>query len=75
MVPRELKGFARVDLEPGETATVIFTIEDSELCYFNAEADDFVLESCTYSFEAGFSSRTLPCSVSWKLRDEAWSAL
>lgn len=74
-VPRELKGFARVDLEPGETATVIFTIEDSELCYFSAEADDFVLESCTYSFEAGFSSRALSCSVSWRLRDDIWSAV
>jgi beta-glucosidase len=74
-VPRELKGFARVDLQPGEGASVIFSIADSELGYFNTEVDDFVLESCGYRFLTGFSSRRLPYSQRWQFNEGVWSSV
>ena len=48
--PRELKGFARVSLDPGKTETVAVDIPLSKLAYFDEAEDDFVLERAAYTF-------------------------
>lgn len=41
---KELKGFAKLHLKPGETKTATFTIKPSDLAFFDAEAHQWVTE-------------------------------
>jgi beta-glucosidase len=70
--PRELKHFARVYLEAGATARVLFEIADDNLRYYDADADGWCLESCDYEFLAGFSAAELPLSETWGISEGAW---
>ena len=73
-VPRELKQFARVELAAGETATVELSVTDADLCYFDTGVGDFVLETCGYQFQVGFSSRDLPLQLGWMFNGAGWQA-
>ncbi|HUE29606.1 MAG TPA: glycoside hydrolase family 3 C-terminal domain-containing protein, partial [Verrucomicrobiae bacterium] len=57
---RDLKAFARVHLEPGETRTVPFEVRARDLAYWDAGAGAFVVEPIAYTVEVGPSSRDLP---------------
>jgi beta-glucosidase len=52
---RELKGFARVQLAPGETKHVTFPLGFHELSFYNVEVKRTV-ESTTYDVWVGGSS-------------------
>ena len=54
--PRELKGFARVTLEAGETKEVTIAVPMTELAYYDAE-DGWVLEPLEYVAVAARHSR------------------
>ncbi|MDP6374530.1 MAG: glycoside hydrolase family 3 C-terminal domain-containing protein [Pseudomonadales bacterium] len=64
--PLELKGFARVDLEAEVSATVVFELSEEDLSYFDASVSDWVLEACTYRFQAGDNSASLPLRAEWQ---------
>jgi beta-glucosidase len=53
---RELKGFQRVTLAPGETRTVRFTLGPDELRYWNAAARDWVIERAAFDVWVGGDS-------------------
>jgi beta-glucosidase len=53
---RELKGFARVTLEPLEQRTVEFTLGPAQLRYWNAVARDWVNDASTFDVWVGGSS-------------------
>jgi beta-glucosidase len=53
---RELKGFERVALAPGEKRTLRFTLGKSELTYWSAAAKAWVLEPATFDLWAGGDS-------------------
>ena len=55
---RELKGFKRVSLEPGETQRVEFTLGPRELRYWNAAAKDWVIDASTFDVWVGGDSIT-----------------
>jgi beta-glucosidase len=58
---RELKGFRRVRLDPGETRTVQFALGPAELRYWNAAARDWVTDASTFDlWIAGDSTAGLP---------------
>src|SRR3989442_3719910 len=57
---RDLKAFARVHLEPGETRTVPFEVRARDLAYWDAGAGALVVEPIAYTVEVGPSSRDLP---------------
>ncbi|GAA5206190.1 glycoside hydrolase family 3 C-terminal domain-containing protein [Microbacterium kyungheense] len=61
--PRELKGFASVALEPGETQTVTLTVRRQDLAYWDIRADRWVVEGGSYTVSVGASSRDLRSSV------------
>ena len=70
-VPRpvkELKGFDKVFLQPGETATVTFTISTDDLAYFDADAHQWVAEPGEYQLHVGSSSADIKSSVSFELK-------
>src|SRR3954468_14254539 len=54
--PRELKGFTKVDLEPGESTTVSFHLGARDLSYWNG---GWVLEPGEFMLAVGASSRDL----------------
>jgi beta-glucosidase len=54
---KELKGFRRVALAPGETKTVDFTIDTAALSFFDPKKDDWVAEPGAFEALVGASSR------------------
>lgn len=53
---RELKGFERIALQPGESRTVSFTVGAAERRYWNAAARDWVLDPSTFDVWVGGAS-------------------
>jgi len=53
---RELKGFQRVTLAPGETRTVEFMIKPEELTYWASATRDFVQDETTFDVYVGDDS-------------------
>jgi len=56
---RELKGFEKVALAPGETKTVTFTLEKRAFAYWNTTIHDWYVESGDFTIEIGRSSRDI----------------
>jgi beta-glucosidase len=53
---KELKSFARVTLQPGETRTVNLVLKASELAYWDADRDRWVVETEPVGLQIGASS-------------------
>ena len=62
---RELKGFEKVFLAPGETKTVTFTLGKRAFAYWNVQLHDWHVESGEFAIEICRSSRdvALSCTV------------
>lgn len=56
---KELKEFARVSLEPGETKNVELTLDRCAFEYYSTDLDKWVVEPGTYSIMIGASSRDI----------------
>lgn len=54
---RELKGFRRVTLQPGETKTLTFPLGKEELEYWNPQTRNWVVEPVKFDVWAGQDSR------------------
>lgn len=61
---RELRGFDKVSLNPGETRTVTLTLSKCAFTYWNTTLNDWHVESGEYIIEAGKSSRDIVLSGS-----------
>ena len=57
---RELKGFAKVALQPGESKEVAFTLDKRAFAYWNQQIHDWHVETGAFKIEVGASSRDLP---------------
>ena len=55
----ELKRFTRVELKPGETKTVHYSLDRSDLSYWSPEKKDWVAELGTFEVQVGASSRDI----------------
>lgn len=53
---KELKGFRKIALEPGQKQTVTFEIEPEMLKFFDAEKHDWVLEKGKFTAYIGSAS-------------------
>jgi beta-glucosidase len=57
---RELRGFERVTLQPGEERRVAFRLTPSkDFAHYDVAAKDFVVDPGDYEVEAGASSRDI----------------
>ncbi len=56
---KELKGFAKVALEPGKSEKVSFELEKRSFAYFNTVINDWYVESGDYGILVGSSSRDI----------------
>lgn len=64
---RELKGFARVALQPGESKPVTFTLDAAALAYCDVPGKQWRADAGTYEVEIGASSRDLRLKGSFAL--------
>ena len=56
---KELKGFARVVLQPGETKTVSFTLDKAATSYYDVATHDWVAQPGRFAALVGASSRDI----------------
>lgn len=65
---KELKGFEKVALNPGETKTVIFTVDKRSLAWYNTEIQDWYAASGAYELLIAASSQDvrLTKTIQWK---------
>ncbi|MFP7298950.1 glycoside hydrolase family 3 C-terminal domain-containing protein [Neobacillus niacini] len=56
---KELKGFEKVELQPGEEKTVTFTLDKRSFAYYNVELKDWHVESGDFAILVGKSSRDI----------------
>ena len=59
---RELKGFEKVELQPGESRDVTFTLDKRAFAYWNAAIHDWHVETGAFTIEVGQSSRDIEVS-------------
>ncbi|MBI5105214.1 MAG: glycoside hydrolase family 3 C-terminal domain-containing protein [Solirubrobacterales bacterium] len=58
--PRQLKGFTRVTLDPGESRRVRFALDERAFSYWDPRADGWRVAAGCYRVMVGTSSRDLP---------------
>ena len=56
---KELRDFAKVDLAPGETKTVTFTLDKRAFAYYNVQIHDWHVETGEFEILIGKSSRDI----------------
>jgi beta-glucosidase len=61
---KELKGFEKMSLKPGETKTAVFTLNKRDFSYYNTEVQDWYAETGDYEIFIGKSSRDIVLSES-----------
>jgi beta-glucosidase len=66
---RELKRFQRVELKPGESKTLQFTLDRAALSYWSAEKRDWVADPGTFEIQVGSSSRDIRLRATLGLKD------
>ena len=64
---RELKGFEKVGLLPGEEKEVCFVLDKRSFAYYEVKIHDWYVESGEYTVEIGASSRDIRLSGSVKV--------
>ena len=60
--PRQLEGFARVNLQPGASQTVTFQLTQRNLQYWNSSSNAWAVSTGSYGIEVGDSDASLPLS-------------
>ncbi len=60
---KELKGFEKVALEPGEEKTVSFSLSKRAFAYYRTDIADWYVESGEYTIMAAKSSRDIACTA------------
>ena len=56
---KDLKGFQKVYLEPGQTKTITFNVTPNELYYFRQQSNSYEIDPGPYTFYVGNSSDNL----------------
>ena len=56
---KELKGFVKVDLMPGESKQAEFTLDRRSFAYYNVKLSDWAIEAGQYRISVGASSRDI----------------
>ena len=65
---KELKGFAKVYLEPGETRDVKITIDREALSYFDADRHEWIAEPGDFIASVGSASDNIKSTVKFRLK-------
>jgi beta-glucosidase len=68
---KELAGFARVELAPGEEKEVRFTVEPSQMAFVDEDMR-WKIEKGEFGVELGSSSDDIRLTGSYKVTKDAW---
>ncbi|MUG23288.1 glycosyl hydrolase [Paenibacillus macerans] len=68
---KELKGFAKVALEPGEEKTISFQLDKRSFAYYNVELADWHVETGEFHVLIGSSSRDIRLQASIRVQSTA----
>ena len=63
---KELKGFAKIELQPGETQVVSFEIEENSLAYYDDGLERWITEPGTFEIFIGGSSHDLQVAAKFE---------
>jgi beta-glucosidase len=58
--PRQLKGYSKLTLAPGQSTTVSFPLDDRAFSYWDVTSNDWKVAPGCYGVQVGASSRDLP---------------
>jgi beta-glucosidase len=61
--PRQLKGFAKVSLRPGQDRRVHIRLDDQAFAHWDTASQSWQTPRGTYTVSVGTSSRDLPLSA------------
>ncbi|KAI5202615.1 hypothetical protein E4T39_04702 [Aureobasidium subglaciale] len=56
---RQLRGFEKIYLEPGQQETVVFELKRRDLSYWDVVSQQWLIPTGSFGFDIGFSSRDL----------------
>lgn len=59
----ELKGFEKIELQPGETKTVTFHLDQRSFAYYCERIHDWYAPNGSYTIEIAQSSRDINCTI------------
>ena len=65
--PKQLKGFQKVSLDPGQTQHVSFTLDASAMSYWDVNTHGWAVQQGTYQVMVGDSSRDISLSSSFNV--------
>lgn len=65
---KELKGFQKIFLQPGESKTVRFSLNKDDLSYFDAEKHEWVADPGVFIAKIGTSSGDIRKTIKFKLK-------
>lgn len=68
--PKELKGFVKVQLAPGEEKKVTVELDDRTFAFWNTATNDWCVESGEYKILVGASSRDIRLETVVKMKSE-----
>lgn len=68
--PKELKGFVKIHLEPGEEKKVSVELDDRAFAFWNTATENWCVESGEYKILVGASSRDIRLEAAAKMKSE-----
>lgn len=68
--PKELKGFVKIHLDPGEEKKVTVELDDRAFTFWNTATEDWCVESGEYKILVGASSRDIRLEAVAKMKSE-----
>lgn len=68
--PKELKGFVKIHLEPGEEKKVTVELDDRAFAFWNTATENWCVESGEYKILVGASSRDIRLEAAAKMKSE-----
>lgn len=68
--PKELKGFVKIRLDPGEEKKVTVELDDRAFAFWNTATEDWCVESGEYKILVGASSRDIRLEAAAKMKSE-----
>lgn len=68
--PKELKGFVKIHLDPGEEKKVSVELDDRAFAFWNTATEDWSVESGEYKILVGASSRDIRLEAAAKMKSE-----
>lgn len=68
--PKELKGFVKIHLDPGEEKKVTVELDDRAFAFWNMATEDWCVESGEYKILVGASSRDIRLEAAAKMKSE-----